>query len=114
MKILLLGATGQVGWELAHTLPGLGRLITTARDASGDLTLDVGDPERLQATLDSTAADVIVNPNRPGDRFPSKHLAGVGVAFYAMVALRARLREQGLDVIEDFAEMVTAVRAVLE
>ena len=40
-------------------------------------------------------ADVIVNPNRPGDRFPSKHLAGVGVAFYVMLALRARLREQG-------------------
>jgi single-stranded-DNA-specific exonuclease len=40
-------------------------------------------------------ADVIVNPNRPGDRFASKHLAGVGVAFYVMLALRARLREQG-------------------
>ena len=61
MRILLLGATGQVGWELARTLPGLGRLITSARDASGDLTLDVGDPEQLQATLDSTAADVVVN-----------------------------------------------------
>jgi len=41
------------------------------------------------------AADVIVNPNLVGDNFPSKHLAGVGVAFYVMLALRARLREQG-------------------
>ena len=40
-------------------------------------------------------ADAIVNPNVPGDRFPSKHLAGVGVAFYVMLALRANLREQG-------------------
>ena len=40
-------------------------------------------------------ADAIVNPNLPGDAFPSKHLAGVGVAFYVMVALRARLREKG-------------------
>jgi len=41
------------------------------------------------------AADAIVNPNLRGDPFPSKHLAGVGVAFYVMLALRARLREQG-------------------
>jgi single-stranded-DNA-specific exonuclease len=40
-------------------------------------------------------ADAIVNPNLPGDAFPSKALAGVGVAFYVLLALRARLREQG-------------------
>lgn len=37
-------------------------------------------------------ADAIVNPNLVGDGFPSKHLAGVGVIFYVMTALRARLR----------------------
>ncbi len=37
-------------------------------------------------------ADVIVNPNLPGDVFPSKALAGVGVIFYVLMALRARLR----------------------
>ncbi|MDP4527624.1 single-stranded-DNA-specific exonuclease RecJ [Alkalimonas delamerensis] len=41
------------------------------------------------------AADAIVNPNQPGCEFPSKALAGVGVAFYLLLALRARLREQG-------------------
>jgi len=40
-------------------------------------------------------ADAIVNPNLPGDPFPSKALAGVGVAFYVMLALRAHLREAG-------------------
>jgi single-stranded-DNA-specific exonuclease len=40
-------------------------------------------------------ADVIVNPNQPGCTFPSKSLAGVGVAFYTMLALRAELRERG-------------------
>jgi single-stranded-DNA-specific exonuclease len=40
-------------------------------------------------------ADAIVNPNQPGDGFPGKHLAGVGVAFYLAAALRARLRETG-------------------
>jgi single-stranded-DNA-specific exonuclease len=40
-------------------------------------------------------ADAIVNPNSPGDGFPSKNLAGVGVAFYVMLALRTRLRQRG-------------------
>ena len=39
-------------------------------------------------------ADAIVNPNQPGCNFPSKALAGVGVAFYLLLALRAALREQ--------------------
>ena len=41
------------------------------------------------------AAECIVNPNQPGCTFPSKHLAGVGVMFYVMLALRAELRQRG-------------------
>lgn len=41
----------------------------------------------------SPAADAIVNPNQNGCSFPSKSIAGVGVIFYVMLALRARLRE---------------------
>ena len=40
-------------------------------------------------------ADVIVNPNQNGCDFPSKNLAGVGVAFYVMLALRAFLLKKG-------------------
>lgn len=40
-------------------------------------------------------ADVIVDPNLPGDAFPSKVLAGVGVMFYVLLALRRRLRDAG-------------------
>jgi single-stranded-DNA-specific exonuclease len=40
-------------------------------------------------------ADAIVNPNQPGDSFPGKALAGVGVAFYVLMALRARLNDIG-------------------
>ena len=39
-------------------------------------------------------ADAMVNPNSDGDSFPSKALAGVGVMFYLLLALRARLREK--------------------
>lgn len=41
------------------------------------------------------AADAMVNPNQSGDAFPSKNLAGVGVVFYLLSALRSRLRESG-------------------
>ena len=49
-------------------------------------------------------ADAIVNPNQPGDPFPSKMLAGVGVIFYLMLALRAALREQGWFEAENINE----------
>jgi len=39
-------------------------------------------------------AEAIVNPNCPGDHFPSKNLAGVGVVFYLMSVLRSALRER--------------------
>ncbi|MEQ1816104.1 MAG: single-stranded-DNA-specific exonuclease RecJ [Nitrosomonas sp.] len=41
------------------------------------------------------AAMAIVNPNQPGCPFPSKSIAGVGVIFYLMLALRAELRQRG-------------------
>ncbi|MBI5430647.1 MAG: single-stranded-DNA-specific exonuclease RecJ [Nitrosomonadales bacterium] len=40
-------------------------------------------------------AACIVNPSQPGCAFPSKHLAGVGVMFYVLLALRAELRTRG-------------------
>jgi single-stranded-DNA-specific exonuclease len=42
------------------------------------------------------AARVIVNPNQPTCGFPSKNLAGVGVMFYVLLALRAELRKRGV------------------
>lgn len=50
------------------------------------------------------AADAIVNPNQPGCDFPSKAMAGVGVIFYVMLALRARLRERGWFAARGIAE----------
>jgi len=49
------------------------------------------------------AADAIVNPNFPGDVFPSKSLAGVGTIFYVMLAFRTHLRES-----KYFAQQQTA------
>jgi len=40
-------------------------------------------------------AEAIINPNQKGDTFPSKNMAGVGVCFYLLLALRQQLRSQG-------------------
>jgi len=62
MKILLLGATGQVGWELLRTLTVLGELVATSRTgADGTLPLDVSDLDALRMALDAVAPEVIVN-----------------------------------------------------
>jgi len=52
------------------------------------------------------AADVIVNPNQPGCTFESKSIAGVGVMFYVLLALRAELRSRGVYSVQ--AEPVEA------
>ncbi|WP_282341330.1 single-stranded-DNA-specific exonuclease RecJ [Pseudomonas sp. PS02288] len=49
-------------------------------------------------------ADAIVNPNQPECSFPSKCIAGVGVIFYVLLALRARLRENGWFARQSLAE----------
>lgn len=57
-------------------------------------------------------ADAIVNPNLPGDAFPSKALAGVGVMFYLLLALRVALRERGAFAAQgepDLAELLDRV-----
>ena len=52
-------------------------------------------------TIGLPNADVIVNPNQPGCGFESKSIAGVGVMFYVLLALRAELRERGVFTIQD-------------
>lgn len=64
---------------------------------------------------------VIVNPNQPGCGFPSKNLAGVGVIFYLMLALRAEFRRRGvyasdggprLDALADLVALGTVADVV--
>jgi single-stranded-DNA-specific exonuclease len=70
------GVASIAGVELAKAL-GI-RVIVTDHHLPGDQL---------------PAADAMVNPNLSGDGFPSKALAGVGVMFYLLLALRARMRE---------------------
>ena len=76
------------------------------RAAELGIKLVITDHHLAPASLPPAAA--IVNPNQPGCEFPSKALAGVGVAFYLLAALRARLRETGEQTpnLADFLDLV--------
>lgn len=71
---------------------------------ANELGIDVVVTDHHVAGATLPQACAIVNPNQPGDEFPSKYLAGVGVIFYVMLALRAHLNE-----INWFAEKNIAV-----
>jgi len=72
---------------------GISSVEGVAAAKAAGLTVLVTDHHLPGAEL--PAADAIVNPNQPGCEFPSKAMAGVGVMFYVLLALRARLREIG-------------------
>jgi dTDP-4-dehydrorhamnose reductase len=62
MNILLLGANGQVGFELKRSLAPLGGVIAASRSGEGGTFLaNLGDASSLRAALNASAADVVVN-----------------------------------------------------
>lgn len=65
-------------------------------EAAREMGIDVVVTDHHLPGAQLPAAAVIVNPNQPGCGFPSKHLAGVGVIFYVLLALRAEMRTRGL------------------
>lgn len=87
--------------EIAEPLPavlvtvdqGVSSLAGVARARARGLRVIVTDHHLPGPQLPE--ADAIVNPNLPGDPFPSGNLAGVGVMFYTALALRAELRRRG-------------------
>ncbi|ENY0911604.1 TPA: single-stranded-DNA-specific exonuclease RecJ [Serratia marcescens] len=78
-------------------------IVTVDNGISSHAGVDVAHAKGMQVLVTDhhlpgetlPAAEAIVNPNLRGCAFPSKSLAGVGVAFYLMLALRARLRNSG-------------------
>jgi single-stranded-DNA-specific exonuclease len=60
-------------------------------------------------------ADAIVNPNQHGCGFGSKNLAGVGVAFYLLLALRTQLRQRNYFTVENFgSEKIPNIAELLD
>lgn len=72
---------------------GISSVAGVARAAALGIEVVVTDHHLAGQQL--PAACAIVNPNQPGDHFASKCMAGVGVIFYVMIALRAFLKREG-------------------
>ena len=77
---------------------GIASMEGVATAKALDLQVLVTDHHLPAATLPD--ADVIVNPNQPGCTFESKSIAGVGVMFYVLLALRSELRQRGVFTVE--------------
>ena len=78
---------------------GIASLAGVAHARAAGLTVVITDhhlPALLADVVVLPDANVIVNPNQPGCGFASKNLAGVGVMFYVLLALRAEQRERGV------------------
>ncbi|MCF6262287.1 MAG: single-stranded-DNA-specific exonuclease RecJ [Xanthomonadales bacterium] len=71
---------------------GISSISGAARAAARGMDVIVTDHHLPGTELPVVYA--LVNPNQPDDVFPSKHLAGVGVVFYLMLALRAQLKTE--------------------
>jgi single-stranded-DNA-specific exonuclease len=91
---LLAEEAHRAGAQLLVTVDnGIASHAGVARAVELGVPVVVTDHHLSGATLPTAAA--IVNPNQPGCGFPSKNLAGVGVLFYVLLAVRARLRDAG-------------------
>jgi single-stranded-DNA-specific exonuclease len=87
---------------------GIASVDGVARANALGMSVIITDHHLPGETLPAAAA--IVNPNQAGCEFPSKCIAGVGVAFYLLIALRAIFREQdhaaGTARIQDLVDLV--------
>ena len=93
-EIVELAAARSVRPDLLITVDnGIASVAGVAR--AGELGIDVLITDHHLPGERLPAAAVIVNPNQRGCGFPSKNLAGVGVMFYVLLALRAELRARG-------------------
>lgn len=82
--------------------------------AAAELGIDVLITDHHLPAESLPATRWIVNPNQPGCEFPSKQLAGVGVMFYVLMALRATLRSNGRFAANDPARAEPNLAALLD
>ena len=94
LSAVLADAAREMGAQLLLTVDnGIASVSGVARAKELGMRVVITDHHLAGPQL--PAADAIVNPNQPGCGFTSKNLAGVGVMFYLLSALRVRLRDAG-------------------
>jgi len=89
-RILLIGADGQVGWELRRTLAPLGRFIAAFLDGTWGPRVDLADPGSTRNLVREAAPDVVVNAAE-GEREPARRINAEAPGM-----LGGLLRERGI------------------
>lgn len=95
-RILLTGATGQVGWELLRSLAPLGDIVAPAR-----AELDLADPASIDARIAALAPDLIVNPAAytAVDRAETERALAFTINRDAPAALAASCAQRGIGLV---------------
>ncbi len=117
--LLLIGANGQVGWELQRTLNPLGKLICASIDGCCGPQVDLADPRSLSQLIQETAPDAVVNAAAytAVDRAEAEPELAHRVNADAPGMLGALLRERGVPILHystDFIFSGTAKRPYRE
>lgn len=96
MRILLTGASGQVGWELQRSLAMLGEVVAPGRDA-----FDLAQPASLDAMIAQIAPDLIVNPAAytAVDRAETEVDAAMTINRDAPAAIAASCKARGIGLV---------------
>ena len=95
VALLLLAPARHLGAATTRELEQRGALLVELVDLQGKVLASALPAVDAEGRVQLPDANVIVNPSQPGCGFESKALAGVGVMFYVLLALRAELRQRG-------------------
>jgi dTDP-4-dehydrorhamnose reductase len=109
-KILLLGANGQVGWELQRTLAPVGEVIAASLEGEAGPRVDLADPHSLSVLLQETGPDAVVNAAAytAVDRAEHECELAQRINAEAPGMLGALLKERGVPIIHYSTDFVFA------
>lgn len=107
-RILLIGANGQVGWELRRSLAPLGEVIAASLEGEYGPRLDLASPESLTSLVEATAPDAVVNAAAytAVDRAEADAALAHQINAESLRVLGTLLRDRGVPVVHYSTDFV--------
>lgn len=107
-RLLLIGANGQVGWELCRTLAPLGRVVTAAIETGADHWVDLADSEAVSRLIQETRPDAVVNAAAytAVDKAETERVIAQRINADAPGMLGALLKDRGIPIIHYSTDFV--------
>jgi len=109
-RLLLIGANGQVGWELCRTLAPLGRVITASVEGGSDYWVDLADTKSVSRMIQESQPHAVVNAAAytAVDKAESETLIAQRINADAPGMLGALLKERGIPIVHYSTDFVFA------